>query len=219
VVRPAAFALCVMAAAGAACSGGGADGGNASAGGPSSSASAATTSAARAPTTSTTAVAADPYAIPEVIDAAYVNRVLAALYKVDGDAVREVLASRTVGAAAITKQSQIFSGDQLAIELRNLALVTTDDPSQYQSPPGDRRAIVDALVLATPTCIVALARSDFSDVIMAPAPDDPSGVEVVVMAPAPPAVRIIGINPTPWSITLARVIPRDVSPLEVAPCR
>ena len=34
---------------------------------------------------------ADPYAVPAVIDIAYVNRVLAALDQVDGDATREAV--------------------------------------------------------------------------------------------------------------------------------
>jgi len=127
MVRPAALALCVMIVAGAACSGGG--------GGAGSAANLATSSvvatSAVTVTTTTTPATIDPYAIPKVIDAAYVNRVLAALYAVDGDAVREVLASGQVEASAISKQSQIFSGDQLAIELRNLALVSKDDPSLY----------------------------------------------------------------------------------------
>jgi len=81
-----------------ACSGSGAGSDGAASALPSATSSRpAATAPAAAPGPTTTTAPADPYAVPEVIDAAYVNRVLAALYAIDGDTTREVLATGRVG--------------------------------------------------------------------------------------------------------------------------
>ena len=171
------------------------------------------------PTSSdTTPPAADPYAIPDVIDAAYVNRVLAALYRIDGDALREVLGSMVVGRAPIDLMAQAFSSPQLEVKLEDLMLVLDDDPAIYKVPPGDRRVTVESLALVSPTCIVALVKSDFSDVVVNPAPRDPGKVGLVVLVPVSDTVRANGVNPTPWSISLARLIGRNDPPLAMSPC-
>src|SRR3954447_16713594 len=60
------------------------------------------------PTTTTT----NPYAIPTVIDAAYVNRVLAGLDAVNGEAVRLVVRSKTIPREAYDRLRAIYGTDE-----------------------------------------------------------------------------------------------------------
>jgi hypothetical protein len=209
VVRPGRFVLCLTLLAGA-CSGGGDDPGS------SATPSAPSSTATSAASPSTTAPA-DPFAIPEVIDAAYVNRVLAALYGVVGDAVRDVVQNRTTE-RAVRHIGDVYTGDQLEYELENLVQVLKDDPTIYRQPPGDRRVVVQTLMSTRADCIVALVQSDFTDVVVAPAPQNPAQVGLIALVPASREVQLRGVNPTPWSIAAAQLIARDARPEEATSC-
>jgi hypothetical protein len=210
VVRPGPFVLCLTLLAGA-CSGGGDDPD------PSATPPRPSSTATPAPSPSTTAPA-DPFAIPEVIDAAYVNRVLAALYAIHGDAVRDVLRTRTVDPRS-SKLSDVYAEPQLSREFEGLIRLLQSDPNQFRDSPGNRRVTVVSLEIATPRCIVATVEADFSEVVVVPPSDDPSSRDLVALMPAPPTGGRVTQNPTPWMVALARVINPDESPLEKAPCR
>jgi len=214
VVRPALFALCVMVTAGVACSG------EDSAATATSSTAAPASPATSVPdaTSASTIAAVDPFAIPAVIDAAYVDRVLAALHTLVGNALRDVLASRRVEISAYNSLAQVYNSPQLEVEVQSLSDVLTDDPALYRQPPGDRRVAVQSVALATPSCIVVIVESDFSDVAVSPPPRDPALIGMVALVPASAAVRAKGENPTPWSIALARYLRPDEQVLEAAPC-
>lgn len=169
------------------------------------------TSTSAAPTT-------DPFAIPEVIDAAYVNRVLEALYRIDGEVTREVLASGDVQPNVIEKISDIYRDPQLTRELQALPALLEGDRSRFRNPPGDRQVFVTSVVEVASDCIVALVESDFSAVVAIPPPKDPNVVGVVTLAPASTRADGGGSNPTPWSIVSAELISRAAVPGEATQC-
>ena len=65
------------------------------------------------PTATVPTVPPDPYAVPAVIDEAYVNRVLAALDQAVGDVVRMVIRTKVLSPEAIERLQAIYVGDAL----------------------------------------------------------------------------------------------------------
>lgn len=113
-----------------------------------------------APTTTTS-----PYAPPAVIDAPYVNRVLAGLDAAMGEVTRLVLRTRTIPPEAYDRLRSIYGDDrglQLAIDTfqsdirRNFA--------GYQPSPSAKITTVTQLLSARPTCVFARVSRDYSPV-------------------------------------------------------
>ena len=71
--------------------------------------------AADGPTASVPTVPPDPYAVPAVIDEAYVNRVLAALDQAVGDVVRMVVSTKSYPPDAIERLQALYVGDCLQL--------------------------------------------------------------------------------------------------------
>src|SRR5205085_10070389 len=58
----------------------------------------------------------NPYAVPEVIDEAYVNRVLAGLDAAVGDMLRLVVSARTIPPEALERLRALYIGDHRQIQ-------------------------------------------------------------------------------------------------------
>lgn len=120
------------------------------------------------PTTSTT----NPYAVPAVIDAAYVNRVLAELDAVLGDVARLVVSSRTIPRDAYDRLRAIYQSDEsLQIALDGFQLDIRDNFKSYKTTLGNQRSSVSQLITAKPNCIFAKVDRDYSAVGVAPSPN------------------------------------------------
>lgn len=113
------------------------------------------------PATTTT----NPYAVPAVIDVAYVNRVLAGLDALRGDATRVVVRARTIPRDVYDRLRAAYGTDQwlqLAIDIlqndmrRNFA--------GYDSEPGNEITTVSELITTKPTCVFARVTRDYSAV-------------------------------------------------------
>ncbi|MGI8685055.1 MAG: hypothetical protein ACR2MO_08225 [Acidimicrobiales bacterium] len=160
-----------------------------------------------APVTATTTPPADPFAAPAVVDEAYVNRVLAALDKVDGDALRSVVATRTVDRSAIERTRAIYNDPEFDVELASLHRVLTPDRlAAFRSPPGDRRTEVRRISSSRPGCLVVEVTLDFSAVALSPPAFSPNERQVIVLVPTQAGANPKGLNPTPWSIRYDNVI-------------
>jgi hypothetical protein len=144
--------------------------------------------------TATVRTSVDPWAVPAVITVPYVNRVLAELNHIDGDAIRSARAAN-----AITPKFQ------------QLEMATSATPQEFQlveqvwtktktngwtniSPsPGDVVSTVLRLTDASASCVVAKVRENLQ-------PEGPGGVGIapqwwVALLPHPPSA----INPTHWA--------------------
>ena len=155
--------------------------------------------------------AADPFAVPEVIDAAYVNRVLAALYKVDGDVTREILRTRDVTTDALRLLGAVFGEPQLTTELQALPAFLQQDPSQFKNPPGDRRVNVESLPTTSPTCIAAVTEMSLADVVEEPSALAPDERYLIVLVPKDRTARGSSLNPTPWIIVNGEIVKRGAA--------
>ncbi len=145
-----------------------------------------------APTT-----AADPYAIPAVIDEAYVNRVLAGLDAAVGDVVRMVVRERGIPYEAEERLQAIYIDGkawQLTIDL--LQEDSLDNFASYKPNPGNLNTTISRLITATKQCVFAEVSRDYSAVGIHPEP--PVTQEWVALRPLTPERDPKGYNPTRW---------------------
>lgn len=115
-----------------------------------------------APTTTT-----NPYAVPAVIDAAYVNRVLAGLDAIFGDATRTMVRTKTITADVYDRLRSIYGSN----ELLQLVLDLIQDEmrsgfTEYKSNPGNKLTTVNQIVSAGPTCIFVRVQRDYTAVAL-----------------------------------------------------
>ena len=183
---PAVLAALALTAS-AACSGGG--------GGSKGNAGANPTLATDPPTTTTT----NPYAVPAVIDAAYVNRVLAALDAINGEVVRIAYRTRTIPAEARDRLTAIY-GTQgiLQFAIDGLQLDMSSGFKNYRAEGGNRISTVNQLMTAQASCIFAQVHRDFSAITT-----DTSAVvnpQWVALTPLDLTRDPNRYNPTPWTL-------------------
>jgi hypothetical protein len=147
-----------------------------------------------APTTTTT----DPYAVPNPIDAAYVNRVLAGLDGVLGDALRLVVASRTIPREAADRIKSLYGTDQLLnVKVDGLSVDVAKGLPTAKPQPGNVKTTVVDLLSAKPTCIYAKVARDYSATTTSPLPS--LATQWVAVVPLDPRRDPSLFNPTRWA--------------------
>lgn len=148
------------------------------------------------PRTTTT----NPYAVPAVIDAAYVNRVLAGLDAAVGDILRLVQRTNTIPPEAYDRLKAIYSDPSfLQIKIDGYQRDIRDQFRAYRSPPGNRQSIVGRIISAKQTCVFVEIRRDYSAVGANPLPELATqwvGLKTLDRSRDPS-----GYNPTPWTLT------------------
>jgi hypothetical protein len=144
-------------------------------------------------TTSTT----NPYAVPAVIDAAYVNRVLAGLDAAMGDTVRLVIRTRTIPPEALDRIRAIFSDtDRLQRAIDGFQRDIRENFVSYKANPGNKHTVVTRLVTAGQSCIFAEVHRDYSAVGTNPSPVNP---QWIILKPLESSRDPRHYNPTPWT--------------------
>lgn len=149
------------------------------------------------PRTTTTA---DPYAIPTVIDAAYVNRILAGLDAAMGDVARMVIETRTIPREALDRMRALYGNDDWL--QRTIDAFQGDirrNFSNYKANPGNKTSEVTQVLSATPSCIFVRVTRDFTAVSSSP----PYTSDLwVALRPVEPARDPRRLNPTTWAFVL-----------------
>lgn len=147
-----------------------------------------------APTTTTT----DPYAIPNPIDVAYVNRILAGLDAANGDVTRMVVATKTIPREAYDRLKALYGTEKiLNFVLDSLSQDVAFHLNEFKPTPGNVVSTVTDLISAKPTCIFAKVARDYSAVASSPPPVDTQWIAVVPLDPARDPSRV---NPTRWML-------------------
>ncbi len=145
-----------------------------------------------APTTTT-----NPYAVPAVIDEAYVNRVLAGLDQVMGDVVRLVISTRTIPREAYDRLRALYGTDQwLQLALDNFQADMRNGFTGYKRQPGDKVSVVRRILTGDDRCIFAEVDRDFSAVSPTPNPVNPQWVG---LRPLESTRDPNGYNTTGWA--------------------
>lgn len=150
---------------------------------------------ATVPTTARVTTTTDPYAVPPVIDIAYVNRVLAALDAAVGDVTRLVIRDRSVSPEAKDRLSALYLGEYLQLTLDSYDQELQGGLQGARPNPGNRKTTVSRLISATPGCIFVEASRDFSAVSTNVDP----ALSRLWVGLKPVSAEQAGLNPTHWS--------------------
>jgi hypothetical protein len=161
------------------------------------------------PADSTPITAADPYAIPATIDAAYINRVMKALEDVRGQVRRDVYKSQSFSQVDYNKLDDIYDGEELSAQRKSYSDASEVSHPEAKSNPGDEIYTVSKIRAARSDCIAFEAIDDTNAVDTTPEP--PIGPKIVVLWPEKAAY---GFNPTPWKIEMDELVSTEVAPYE-----
>ncbi len=139
----------------------------------------------------------NPYAVPPVIDVAYVNRVLAGLDAAVGDVVRFVVKTNPP-VHELTLQLKPFYNDRtLILQLESFHQDAANHYSGYRDNPGNEKSTITDLSAAGPTCIFAHVARDYGLVAQKPNPD--LADQWIAIVPNDPTRDPDHHNPTGWS--------------------
>ncbi len=145
------------------------------------------------PQTTTT----NPYAVPDVIDAAYVNRVLAGLDAAYGDAARLIFRTRSVPPEALDRIKAIYAN----ITILNLQLKVLQDtinlrPELVPESAGNKLTTVSDIIAANKSCIYARVSRDYSSHVGRPSP---VREEWAALVPVEPSAGTAQYNVVGWA--------------------
>lgn len=147
-----------------------------------------------APTSSTVAAA---FAVPAVIDLPYVQRVLEAIYHLEGEATRHAYDMRGPDAESDERLVAILGNPSLANTKKILRDNAADGFRVFADPPGDPRVRAVEIIQATSTCMVIRADLDFGPQFKEHRPPQPRSVIQLERA------EVLPYNPTGWGVVVA----------------
>ena len=164
-----------------------------------------------APTTTTT----NPYAVPAVIDAAYVNRVLAGLDAAVGDIVRLVVRTKAIPREAIEQLKATYLDQQLLqLQIDSFQTDLRGGLQGYRAEPGNARTTVTELITALQSCIYVKVNRDVSAV--ATSSDPRLGTQwIAIRHTSSPGS--FNFNPTGWGYVYEG-FQRNLTAPTVNPC-
>lgn len=151
-----------------------------------------------------TTLAPDPYAVPPVIDAAYVNRVLEGIDGAVGEAVRVVHRTRQLPDEVFDRLSAIYlERDDINLQLASIQNDLRRQFAGYRPNPGNVRSVVDETVTASPSCVFVRVARDYSAVVTRP--DQAPSIEWIGLKPRDATRDPNHYNPTPWMVAVEGV--------------
>ncbi len=161
------------------------------------------------PTTTTTA---DPWAVPAVIDVAYLNRVLAELDHIDGDAYRDARAMNAVTPRYLELERSIRADDtEVALNTKILQAELGRNWANVRTPLGDRHTKVLKMISAPAPCIFATVTIDLDDYTVSPVKFPPWSIALLSASPTTD-------NPTHWVLAEDGFNPDGSTPSATSAC-
>lgn len=150
------------------------------------------------------------YAVPAVIDAAYVNRVLAALDTQLGDVTRLLIRTKTFPAEAFDRLKAIYTDNEsLQLKLDAFQADLRKGFADYKPTPGNKITTVTKMVTASRTCIFVEVRRDYTPV---------TGKNTIIhpqwaaLKPSDPSRDPSRYNGTSWAFAYDGVQPDSTEP-------
>ena len=131
-------------------------------------------------------------------EAATVNRILAGLDGVMGDAQRALLRDRRITTEVTDRLKAIYAGPELLNHIDAFRKDVADGLAAYKNPPGNRVSTVSRLITLSPICMFVEVTRDYGPVTAGPAPR-PSSLFVVLVTKTE-ADDPRQLNPTPWTM-------------------
>ncbi|MGH9152382.1 MAG: hypothetical protein ACRD03_08310 [Acidimicrobiales bacterium] len=167
-----------------------------------------------APSSTTSTTVVDVSAIPEVIDEAYLNRVLAALDAVEARATELIVANKALVPEAAEILNSVYADDRFSAHADAWVEALVDDPALSSVRAGSRRTTVERVITAGPTCVWSEVRRDYSETTATP---QPLQTEYVALRPLDPSNDPNQHNSTAWMITVDGFNADGSEPVD--PCR
>lgn len=178
------------------------------------SADRASSSGPTVPTEPATTTTTDPYAVPAVIDVAYVNRVLAGLDAITGDVVRLVVQTRTIPREAYDRLRAIYTDDHwLQADIDSFQADLRSGLAGYRQQPGNAITTVTRLMTVVSKCIFARVNRDYSAVGTNSSATD---TQWIALKPLDQARDPQGYNKTSWALAYNGATPTQSQPPD--PC-
>lgn len=154
---------------------------------------------ATVPTAPATTATTNPYAVPAVIDVAYVNRVLAWFDQAEGDVVRRVIAARTLAPEDIAFFRAINASDGMfQADLDSIQYTLRTGLGGFLPNPGNVRTVVVEVLSAKSSCVYVKVDRDASAVAKNPNPSLRTQWVALRRLDTPPSSS----NPTGWGYIL-----------------
>lgn len=144
----------------------------------------------------------DPFAVPATIDAAYVERVLNALYEIDAETTRLALEAGTVTPQVRERIEAGNAPEEAEIQSTLLEAALATGLPEVRRTPGPVTITVSRVLSATPTCVALVGTTDYSNVLVEP-PVGPQEPQLIALVPEEPDTAI---NPTPWKIGRSQIV-------------
>ena len=118
----------------------------------------------------TTSTTTDPFAVPDVITLEYLDRVLAELDRIDGEATRKIVAAKALTPEAIALIESIYTEPELATRLAIMRTHLEKVLANLKGDPKARETNATELISAGPECVFLRATRDFSRSAVIPPP-------------------------------------------------
>jgi len=156
----------------------------------------------------------NPYAVPTVIDATYVNKVLAGLDAQMGDVTRLILQTKTIPREAYDKLRAVYGDDQwLQGSIDSFQTDARKNFRTYKQNPGNAVTTVAQLISGTRSCLFARVTRDYSPVALSAGPPE---TQWVALRPLAPNLDPNHYNGTGWAFIFDGFAPNRVAPSD--PC-
>lgn len=160
----------------------------------------ASTSTPTAPPSPSSSPSPSPedYTVPAVIDDAYVQRVLTALYHLESEALRQMVASGDVTSETEGLIRALVRSDLAERDLDAYREGASEGFPGVLRPPGDQQITLHELIAAKPDCIFAQTLRDFTAVLSDPGSQN--GITYVQLLLKDEGQDPFDSNPTPWIV-------------------
>jgi hypothetical protein len=161
-----------------------------------------------------TTTPADRYAVPPTIDTTYVDRVLAGLDQVYGDATRIIVNTGQLAKEATARLAAIYNDERFSFQTNHwVELISKQQLSRFGAYPGNQRTHIVRLLSATPDCVYVAVTRDYSAVASGTPTAQP---QFVGLRPLPGGRDPGNLNPTHWLIVSEGANPDSSAP--ASPC-
>lgn len=151
-------------------------------------------------TSTTTTLAPASYDVPEVIDQAYVQRVVSAYDKVLGDAIRVLKRDGGVSDEFLKHLLAIYTAEEFEFAQKLwLEEVAGGRLGKTPDAPADPATAIVALQRSDLQCVIARAERDYSPTLLPGiTPIESENDDYVVLVRKKPDRDPLALNPTPW---------------------
>lgn len=145
-----------------------------------------------------TTLPAQSYEVPEVIDEAYVQKVVSAYDQVLGDAIRILVRDQGVSEDFLEHLLAIYTEPEFDVHQRAWReTIAQGDLAKRPEKSGDPVTTVLTLIDATPTCVIARADRDLRATTTVEPEESPQD-DYIVLVRKREGRDPAQVNPTPW---------------------